>query len=252
MSSKQTITLPDWLGDSVVYFKKPFGRRLLRIVLLIIIFISGFVAGGNWNKQPVPTPQPAPVESAKKPIITSQIVSSRIEKAKELTTEKYFYTNAGLFKNNHVAWGVGIPFTEKSFIVKYNGIIHAGVDLDSMQSVVINDTIYIRLPDAKVLSHAVDHNSVETLDERAGLFNPIKITDISGFMATQETNIEQLIYDRQILSYAKDTAKTVIQELLEMDPDIKDHYKIEFVDELPEVPSDSSALSNESSESSSI
>lgn len=37
-----------------------------------------------------------------------------------------------------------------------------------------------------------------------------------------------------------------------MDPDIKDHYKIEFVDELPEVPSDSSALSNESSESSSL
>ena len=44
MSSKQTITLPDWLGDSVVYFKKPFGRRLLRIVLLIIIFIKCFLA----------------------------------------------------------------------------------------------------------------------------------------------------------------------------------------------------------------
>ena len=94
--------------------------KKILIALFVIVILSfasyffGMKAGGLNNKDK----------------ISSDIVKEQLLSVKELTTLKYRYTNVGSFENQSEFYGMKIPFTTKKFIISYDGVVSAGVDLD--------------------------------------------------------------------------------------------------------------------------
>ena len=67
------------------------------------------------------------------PVITSDLLGERLRSAQELVTVAYYYTNMGRFENHVDFYGWKVPLTTKSFIVSYDGVIKAGVDLGGVE-----------------------------------------------------------------------------------------------------------------------
>ena len=162
--------------------------------------------------------------------VTISLIESEIKDIGELTTIEYLYTNAGKFEDPKELFGVNIPFTTKSFIAKWDGIIKAGVTIDQI-IVKINDAnkeIIIYMPKAKILSHEIDNDSIETLDEKDGLFNPVKVEDVREFDAVSKDAMDERAIENGILDKAFENAKEIIEKLVNNDAVQEQGYTITF------------------------
>lgn len=162
--------------------------------------------------------------------ITIDLIESEIKDIGELATLEYLYTDAGKFEDPKKVFGVNIPFTTKSFIAKWDGVIKAGVKIDAI-IVEINDAnkeITIHMPNAEILSHEVKSDSIETLDEKDGLFNKVKVDDVFEFEAVSKETMEQRAIENGIIDKAFENAKEIIEKLVYNDVVQEQGYTIKF------------------------
>lgn len=160
------------------------------------------------------------------------VINTEIQEIGELATLEYLYTDAGKFEDAQKWFGKEVPlaFLTKSFILKWDGIIKAGVDI-SQVTAQINRTqkqIIVQIPEAKILSHEIDEKSVETLDEKAGLFNPIKVEDVNQFHLVSKDSMEQRAIENGILEKALENAKEIIGQLVNTEVVQEAEYEIVF------------------------
>lgn len=154
------------------------------------------------------------------PVITSAMLGEQLRSAQELTTVAYYYTNMGRFENQVDFYGWKVPFTLKSFIVSYDGVIKAGVDLTRIE-VEIDDlakTVTVRLPESQILSHEIPEDSIEVFDESDNPLNRITIEDYTGFTLDQKKAMEQRAADNGLLTGADEKARAAVESLLAMMP----------------------------------
>lgn len=158
------------------------------------------------------------------------MIRSEIYDIGELATIEYLYTDAGKFENPKQLFGLNVPFTTKSFISKWDGVIKAGVKIDQI-IVEINDVnkeIIVNMPKSAILSHEIEKESIETLDEKDGLFNPIKVDDIRAFDKVSKEAMEERAIENGILDKATENAKKIIEKLVNNDVVQEQGYIIEF------------------------
>ena len=192
--------------------KRLISGFLFLIVLVFVSYFFGMKAGVFKTKEEV----------------TSDIVKEQLVSVKELTTLKYRYTNVGSFENDNEFYGIKIPFTTKKFIISYDGEISAGIDLEKAK-VDINDekkSINISLPQAKILSHQIDEDSLTIFDEKESIFNQLKIKDFSEFRKNEMKKTEQELLEKGFLEEASKKSKDAIIEILNINPLIKDEYTL--------------------------
>lgn len=186
-------------------------RRAILVLILIAVVAGAFFLGGvmaGRNSQPQ---------------ITSALLGQRLNAIQELATQEYHYTNMGRFQNQLDFYGWKVPFTTKSFIVAYDGVIKAGVDLSELQVEVSGKTISVTLPEGKILSHDIDEDSLEVFDETKNIFNPIQIEDYTGFTADQKASMEERAISEGLLTAASERARTVVEEFITALPGAEDY-----------------------------
>lgn len=191
-------------------------RRILLLaaavaVLLLLAFAAGMIRGGQGHRAE----------------ITADLLGRQLREVSDLVTVEYRYTNMGKFENTLDFYGWEVPFTTKSFIVSYDGVIRAGVDLAEATVDVSGDVVTITLPAAEIFSNEVLEDSLEVYDETRNLFNPITIEDYTGFTAGQKQSIEAKATENGLLSAGVQRAETVVQEFLNMLPGM-DNYTLEI------------------------
>lgn len=169
------------------------------VILAIVCFAVGFFSGGREEKPPV---------------LSSITVENQLQQISQLATIRYSYTNMGQFENSNEFYGIKLPFTTKRFIVAYDGTITAGVDLSQAKVTITDQKVTIALPAPQILSHEVDHNSLEVFDETTSIFNPITIEDYTGFQADQQGVMEEKAIQGGLLTQAKDQAEAAIGGLI--------------------------------------
>lgn len=59
-----------------------------------------------------------------------------------------------------------------------------------------------RMPKARILSHQIDKDSIETLDQKEGLFNPVKVEDVRNFDSVSQDAMEERAIENGILDKA--------------------------------------------------
>ena len=122
-------------------------------------------------------------------------------------------------------YGWKVPFTTKSFIVAYDGLIKAGVDLSGVEVQVQGEKIAVSLPAPVILSHEIDEKSIEVFDQTHNIFNPIEITDYTGFTADQKSAIEDKAVENGLLTAAAQRAEEAVKGLLSALPEL-DGYTV--------------------------
>lgn len=165
------------------------------------------------------------------PEIDLDLLRSEIVNIGELATVEYLFTDAARFSDTRQIKNWSIPFTEKSFTLKWDGVIKVGVILEKVSFNVNEDDkiITVTIPEAQILSYEIDESSVEILDEKDNIFNSISVDDKIAFdESTKAAMIERAI-ENGILDKAQKNAQVIIKNIICVDPAIEGQYAVEFL-----------------------
>ena len=165
------------------------------------------------------------------PEIELDLIKSDIQEIAELATMQYLFTDAARFSDSAYLGDWKVPFTEKSFTLKWDGVIKAGVNLENVQISVDESAmkIVVTLPAAQILSYEIDNESIEKLDEKNNVFNPISVDDKVTLDTATEKEMRERAIQNGLLEDAWENAKDIIARLLTANAAIGDAYTIEFV-----------------------
>ena len=231
---------------SEITFTRKYKRKIIKwaiiigtiIMLLLMLFYIGYSQAKERYEETINELR-AEVNTltdptAKYTIATKEVsidlIKSEIKNIGELASIEYFYTNAGKFEDLNKLFGVNVPFTTKSFIAKWDGEIKAGIKLDKIIVEVkdANKEIIIHMPKSEIISHEIDNESTETLDEKDGLFNPVKVDDVRNFDKISKEEMEARAIENGLLIKASENAKYIIKKLINTDVVQEQGYAINF------------------------
>jgi len=144
----------------------------------------------------------------------STTILNRVVPIQELALVKYNYSGVIGYKDFLKIMRINIPLTEKSFLLKYNGYIKAGVDFKDMKVEVAGKDVHISLPKPKILDTLIDEKSIRVYNESMNAFNPIKISDYNeAIMKEKDTMISDAIA-QGILRDATKQAEMVLTSIM--------------------------------------
>lgn len=167
----------------------------------------------------------------KEPVITSAQLEEQLSAISELVTQKYMYTNADkAAQKNTWMFGWDMPFSEKSFIVKYDGVIKAGIDLKDVKIDVDEDNhkVTVTLPASKITDNNVPQETVETFGIKDGLFNKVAPDDPNDLIIEGKKTMETKAIERGLLTEADKEAEITIRAFLALVPGIGTTYELEI------------------------
>ena len=195
------------------------GPSRIKIFLFALILGAGL---GLWGTSYFNAASPAA------PTITSSILKEELKYVKDLVTVEYRYTNADKAEfPGHVLFGQSVPFTGKSFIVSYDGVIKYGVDLGAVEIRVSEaaKTVTVTVPRSKIVSHEIPEEGFRALDEKNGLFNRIQIDDVTEFRRMQKSAMEDKASELGLPRQAQEQSGAAIEALLRATPGM-DAYQL--------------------------
>ncbi len=144
----------------------------------------------------------------------SSTVLNRVVPIQELALVKYNYSGVIGYKDFIKIMKINIPLTEKSFLLKYNGYIKAGVDFKNMKVEVTGKDVHISLPKPKILDTLIDENSISVYNESMNAFNPIKISDYNEAIVKEKNTMIQDAIAQGILNDANKQAELVLTAIM--------------------------------------
>ena len=144
----------------------------------------------------------------------STTVLNRVVPIQELALVKYNYSGVIGYKDFIKVLKINVPLTEKSFLLKYNGYIKAGVDFKNIKVEVSGKDIHISLPSPKILDTLIDEKSIKVYNESMNAFNPLTIADYNkAIMKEKNTMIGDAI-SQGILRDATSQAELVLTSIM--------------------------------------
>lgn len=188
-------------------------RKLFWAAGAVLLLLLAFWLGTLWSGH------------EQQPTITSDLLGQQLRSVQELVSVEYHYTNMGKFENQLDFYGWKVPFTTKSFLVSYDGVIKAGVDLSGAEVDVdeVRKAVTITLPESKILSHEIPEDSIQVFDETRNIFNPITIEDYTGFTRDQKAEVEQKAIDEGLLTDAAEKARGAVETFVSLLPGSGDY-----------------------------
>lgn len=162
--------------------------------------------------------------------ISGETIRFGLSRIGKLSTAEYQYTHVEQFESVREIQGFKLPFTSSKFIYSYDGTITAGIDFTRIQ-VDKNDKtrrITVMLPEAEILSSAVDQDSFQLYDEKNNIFNPIRVADVSTSLARLKTSEEQKAVENGLLTTAMTNAVALVKNFMHATWPLDD-YRIEVI-----------------------
>lgn len=154
-----------------------------------------------------------------------------LRKIGELATQAGYYTEI-VSEEDYVTFfntNLNVPGTKRHVIVSYNGLIKAGLDFQqiSYERDDVAKVVKIWLPEVKVLSNSIDHDSMQVWYEHLNVFNPASMKTSNELFVKLEKSGEQHAIENGLLDNALLNAKTIIENICKAQiPE----YKIEYME----------------------
>ncbi len=194
--------------------KRKLRNILLAILLLGIIFVGGVYYGTQESE----------------PEINGQLIEQQLVEAQDLVTMTYNYSNASAFENQKDFNGFKLPFTNKSFILAYDGKIDAGIDMTQVTVSIdeLTQEIVIDLPEPEIFNHEINSASVEVFDESESVFNQIQVEDYANFFEQQKDEVKTEALERGLLTEAQTKSEEAVGDIVALFPQISEEYTISY------------------------
>jgi len=158
------------------------------------------------------------------------VISSNIQGIGELATIENDYTDVMEYEDVKKVFKVKLGFTKASLLVKWEGIIKAGIDLAQVElkEDKAAKVITVILPQAKILSHEVIDESIEVLEQKNGLFNKLKVQDYIDASTITHDHMEQRAIENGLLDKAIENAKPLLTGIINTGAVKEAGYTIQF------------------------
>ncbi len=142
-------------------------------------------------------------------------VMDTISQVLDINTVKYNYSNVITVKKDKSVNEVKIPFTEKSFVVKYNGVVNAGVKPENI-NVLKNDgkDITIEVEKCEILDHYIDDDNFYIYDIKSSIFNKLKFQEIIDDVNKYKKEYENKLIEEGFMEEVKNNTKLSIENIL--------------------------------------
>ena len=165
----------------------------------------------------------------KRTSITSEFVEQQISEISELATLHHHYRKNANYQDAKKLleympdWRINKSIKEFSLV--YEGDVKLGYDLKDIKILVEPNTqsIFIYLPEPRILSHSIDFESIQILWERQGWFNNIRFEDFKQFFISEQKKYEQE-NSAELKRRAREHAMKLIQ--LRLGTTIERGYKV--------------------------
>lgn len=144
----------------------------------------------------------------------SSAILNRVVPIQELALVKHNYSGVIGYKDFLKIMKINVPLTEKSFLLKYNGYIKAGVDFENMKVEVTGNDVHISLPRAKILETVIDEKSIRVYNESMNAFNPLTIGDYNKAIMKEKDNMITNALSQGILKDATKQAEVVLTSIM--------------------------------------
>ncbi len=144
----------------------------------------------------------------------STAILNRVVPIQELALVKYNYSGVIGYKDFLKILKINVPLTEKSFLLKYNGYIKAGVDFENMKVAVSGKDVHISLPRARILDTLIDEKSIRVYNESMNAFNPLTIADYNKAIMKEKDNMITDAISQGILKDATKQAEVVLTSIM--------------------------------------
>ena len=197
-----------------------FIRKIIVTVLVIAAFVGGAAAGDMLDFDFLPLD---------KATYDMDILKEQITEISEMATLEYRYSGKATYDGGSLQlFGKNVPFTAKSMIVYYEGIVKLGSDLSGIEIEpgAEKNQIVVTIPHSKILSHEIDENTWEVLDVKNGLFNRVTLEDNGEFVKEQKKAREKEINKGDLPDQADEKMVSQLTNFLTMAyPDIQVEVK---------------------------
>lgn len=144
----------------------------------------------------------------------STAILNRVVPIQELALVKYNYSGVIGYKDFLKVLKINVPLTEKSFLLKYNGYIKAGVDFENMKVEVSGKDVHISLPRARILDTLIDEKSIRVYNESMNAFNPLTIADYNKAVMREKDSMINDAISQGILKDATKQAEVVLTSIM--------------------------------------
>lgn len=133
----------------------------------------------------------------------------------DINTVKYNYSNIIEIKKDKSINNIKIPFTEKSFIVKYNGVINAGVKPEDIEIISNSiDEITIEIKNCKILDHYIDDENIYIYDVKNSIFNKLDIQEVLDDISNCKKEYEEKIINEGFIEEVEKNTRLSIENIL--------------------------------------
>ena len=136
--------------------RKNKGSVLTKIIIILVLVIV-IALGIRYVYNQISTPDTSAIQESFGDI-------------QELATEQYEYTIADKYENTQELFGIKIPFTTESFVIKFSGTIKAGVNLEKAKVTASGKHVTVTLP--KVTTLTKNKNKETNIDRHDNILNP--------------------------------------------------------------------------------
>ena len=197
-------------------------KNILIIALSACVIITGLGCAYLCNKLVKVSnanssePQDPIVITQKQDIIVNiDSMKNSLEDMAALATEEYNFTNVATFTEGKTkVLFISIPFTGKSCLMTYSGVVKAGIKDCSKISVDVNDSkkqIVITCPAVEIFEDPViDPASIEIYDYSKSVFAPITVEDFAEFEAEEQGAAREQALNSGLLDKAKKSAHDLL------------------------------------------
>lgn len=237
------------LTEKALTIKKKLKAIGVSFVAILLVIIAALIIGSNYQKQKTTDKiaeyeitiaekndeikrlrEEAIIVSPVSPRIELDVLRSEIDSIGELASIEYLFTDAAVYSDSKQIKDWDIPVTEKSFSVKWDGTIKAGIELKQVEIEIREEekAIFISVPKAKILSYEVNQDTYEVVYEKDNVFNPLKIEDKVGLDKKTEEAMKERAIENGLLEKAQKNAEDILFRLVNSLPGVKDNYTVTF------------------------
>ncbi len=142
-------------------------------------------------------------------------VLDTISKTLELNTVKYNYSNLITVKKDKTINNIKLPFTEKSFIIKYEGVINGGIRSEDVK-IISNegDSIKIEINECKILDHYIKDDGIYVYNTKESIFNKIEIQEVLDDISKYKKDYEKKVLEEGFLQEIEISTKENLTSIL--------------------------------------
>lgn len=146
----------------------------------------------------------------------------------ELATQSAYCTEVAVTQAAQELFGMRIPFTQSKYIYSYDVVIKAGLDFADITWREDHGTIYVTVPEIRVLSNEVDPDSLKVYHEEESIFRPITLEETNAALMTLKTQAESDAIANGLLDAARDNAQRILTGFFANQYDLTD-YQLQFI-----------------------